>query len=203
MEQDLKASWWTTLPGVLTAIAGFITAICTLIAALQGIGLLSDAKDANKPEIKSDSAPPPPALPFNRASKPQPDVQPDLVAEAPGTYRGAIHGLVILSDGSRQQLDMPATMTILAPVKQGGRFESSLTLPPYSMGAAPKTFFMQGTISGDRITFDDYQVRFVGRYNGSLISGNLSETTKVADPPNLAARGIQRIQLVGMDLFKD
>lgn len=39
-ERASKASWWTTLPGILTAIAGFITAVTGLIVALQGLGLL-------------------------------------------------------------------------------------------------------------------------------------------------------------------
>ena len=39
----MKKSWWSTLPGVLTALAGVITAITGLLLALNKIGVFSDS----------------------------------------------------------------------------------------------------------------------------------------------------------------
>lgn len=47
-----KSSWWKTIPGVMTAVGGLITAIATLIVALNQVGLLtgnSEPKPAEMP----------------------------------------------------------------------------------------------------------------------------------------------------------
>ncbi len=41
MTED-KKSWWHTLPGVLTALAGVITAVATLIGVLSKIGVFDE-----------------------------------------------------------------------------------------------------------------------------------------------------------------
>ncbi|HXD10062.1 MAG TPA: hypothetical protein VN653_08375 [Anaerolineales bacterium] len=41
MSKDEKVSFWNTIPGCLTGIAGIMTAIATLVAALYAVGLLS------------------------------------------------------------------------------------------------------------------------------------------------------------------
>ncbi|WP_022949760.1 hypothetical protein [Methylohalobius crimeensis] len=44
-----KQSWWHTLPGVLTAIAGLITAVTGLFVGLQQAGFFSDKQDIPHP----------------------------------------------------------------------------------------------------------------------------------------------------------
>ncbi len=54
--QSGKASFWTTVPGILTAIAAVITAIGGLVAALSAAGLLG-AGTARPPSSVSNPAP--------------------------------------------------------------------------------------------------------------------------------------------------
>jgi len=63
-------SWWQTLPGVLTALAGFITAVSGLIALLYQNGLLGHKGDASAAtqasagaSVSNPSHTPPKALP--------------------------------------------------------------------------------------------------------------------------------------------
>src|SRR6266850_6779685 len=48
MDDERKPpSWWTTLPGILTASVGIITAVTGLIAALNQMGVLGRAQQAS------------------------------------------------------------------------------------------------------------------------------------------------------------
>lgn len=49
-------SWWATLPGVLTAIAGLITATAALIGALVAAGVLKSEGDGASPNISAGAA---------------------------------------------------------------------------------------------------------------------------------------------------
>lgn len=53
---DKRESFWTTIPGIVTAIAGLITALAGLITALALAGVFS-----NHPSDKQVSSPPPQA----------------------------------------------------------------------------------------------------------------------------------------------
>ncbi len=46
-DKEEKMSFWTTLPGVLTAIAGIIAAVAALLTALNSAGLLGSKHDSN------------------------------------------------------------------------------------------------------------------------------------------------------------
>ena len=50
-------SWWLTLPGILTAVAGTVTAITGLIVALHQTGVLSAKKQVSPPENIAGATP--------------------------------------------------------------------------------------------------------------------------------------------------
>jgi len=50
-----SASWWQTLPGILTGLAAFITAISGLIALLYQNGFLDNKKEQTRPAIATTS----------------------------------------------------------------------------------------------------------------------------------------------------
>ena len=52
MNTELKNSWWHTLPGLLTAIGGFITAIATLVTALYQAGIFEKQQIVVGPDIE-------------------------------------------------------------------------------------------------------------------------------------------------------
>jgi hypothetical protein len=63
MQIDKSASsWWTTVPGMITAVAGLLTAVATLIAALHAVGLFEGAKPPSDQVAgpKSETPVPPP-----------------------------------------------------------------------------------------------------------------------------------------------
>ncbi len=56
MAQDGQKSWWTTVPGLITAIATLITAVAGLIVALGNQGLLTSNRAADATtDLTSDS----------------------------------------------------------------------------------------------------------------------------------------------------
>jgi hypothetical protein len=52
MDEEKPQSWWKTLPGILTATAGFITAVSGLVLALHQAGIF-EKKGLPTPEPKS------------------------------------------------------------------------------------------------------------------------------------------------------
>ena len=54
-EEKTPPSWWTTLPGVITAFAGLLTAIGGLVLVLNKAGVIGTAKNAgaNPPAVAS------------------------------------------------------------------------------------------------------------------------------------------------------
>jgi hypothetical protein len=66
MAEDRPSGFWSTLPGVITAITGLITAVAGLVAALYAaniIGGTSTPPDRRVVEATRDG-PPPPAVPY-------------------------------------------------------------------------------------------------------------------------------------------
>lgn len=61
-ENQKPQSWWQTLPGILTAMAGVITAIATLIGVLSQSGMFDD-KTTPQPQVAQPAAPAVPAPP--------------------------------------------------------------------------------------------------------------------------------------------
>ena len=60
--EEKKQSWWSTVPGTITAIATLITAVGGLIVILQSLGVFSNHADAGKlPVQSSDPTSPKPA----------------------------------------------------------------------------------------------------------------------------------------------
>lgn len=89
-EAPKPQSWWQTLPGLLTAFAGIITAVTGLFAALYQGGIIGHKDDAQRAKDESrpaaaavsrapDAAKPPdpatPGAPVQSQSKPWPEAQ--------------------------------------------------------------------------------------------------------------------------------
>ena len=56
-EEQKHHSWWRSIPGVLTAVAGFITAVTGLVLALHQIGIFDEEESpANKIPLISQEA---------------------------------------------------------------------------------------------------------------------------------------------------
>lgn len=60
-DEHKTASWWQTLPGILTAAGGLITAAATLIAVLSQTGILGTATTPPTSTPAAESAISPPA----------------------------------------------------------------------------------------------------------------------------------------------
>lgn len=65
MANDTRGGWWTTAPGLLTAVAALITAGTGLLLALNEVGLLDPTSDetpsqvvAGEPEVDAESSSP-------------------------------------------------------------------------------------------------------------------------------------------------
>lgn len=74
-EPPKSQSWWQTLPGILTAVAAFITASTGLIVALNNMGVFSD-------DSKSASPTPTPAVVLSASTPAKPAITP--ASEVPG-----------------------------------------------------------------------------------------------------------------------
>jgi hypothetical protein len=69
MAEDAKTqSWWSTLPGILTAVAGVLTAATGLVAAIKQLGLFDHAPPP-APVVQASAAP---ASAAGTADKPSP-----------------------------------------------------------------------------------------------------------------------------------
>lgn len=62
-----NTSWWQTLPGVLTALAGVITAASGLVALLYQNGVLGHKEEATAAQAPAPAAPQEPAQPTPQA----------------------------------------------------------------------------------------------------------------------------------------
>jgi hypothetical protein len=77
-EEDKKQSFWSTVPGLLTALAAIITAIGGLVAVLHEIGIIAPGeRPSTAPGIAAPARNSPPRLllPRNNAMMPQPYMQ--------------------------------------------------------------------------------------------------------------------------------
>lgn len=74
METPVRHNWWTTLPGILTGIAGLITAIAALIGSLHLIGVVGD-DDSSMPDAHESSGV------ITTSTAPSPTEPADLVTE--------------------------------------------------------------------------------------------------------------------------
>ena len=59
LKDDQPKSWWQTIPGILTGIAGIVTAIASLVAELHQVGYLGtgDVNTDNNSDTSSENAP--------------------------------------------------------------------------------------------------------------------------------------------------
>ena len=83
-------SWWTTLPGVLTAIAGILTAVTGLVAVLAQQGVIGGAKDKPFESTKVATASAEPRLSIDAPAKePAPPATKTTSTAAPSTAKAA------------------------------------------------------------------------------------------------------------------
>lgn len=107
-----EQSWWQTLPGILTAVAGCITAITALIAALNQAGVFKEEKappivssapvatpDGNVPEPNTKK----PAVPtVVQTSTVKPQAAAQETGESQGSHRlGALDDKALLDELAR------------------------------------------------------------------------------------------------------
>ena len=71
MDEEKPQSWWKTLPGIMTAVTAFLTAITGLIVALHQTGMFSGVQEPS-PKTTPTLAAPGLISPENRALLPQP-----------------------------------------------------------------------------------------------------------------------------------
>jgi hypothetical protein len=82
-----KRSFWSTMPGLLTAAGGFVTAAAGLIAALASLGLSGKPDEPSRPPVTAVATPAPPPVKEVVDEPPQDTI--DLV------YRGDNLGCMI------------------------------------------------------------------------------------------------------------
>jgi len=71
MDNNKKKSFWATLPGILTAAAGFVTAIAGLIGVLYQVGVIGDPR-VPPPERPRSEQPTPPVPREETPAPPEP-----------------------------------------------------------------------------------------------------------------------------------
>jgi hypothetical protein len=56
MSKPEQHSWWSTLPGLITAVGGILTAAAGLIVALHSVGWLASTNDSAQPVAKTPNS---------------------------------------------------------------------------------------------------------------------------------------------------
>jgi hypothetical protein len=95
-QEPTSQSWWQSLPGVITATGGLLTAITALVVALHQAGIFGKSDAADKQEIvaqetpagKAQEAPqsPPPSNP-SEVGSPQPVAQKSAANDTPAVVK--------------------------------------------------------------------------------------------------------------------
>jgi hypothetical protein len=162
-----KGNFWTTLPGILTALAGFMTALTALIAGLHQIGLIGAKADPQTSSASTFSTTPslsPTATSTpTSTSTPTPSPTPSSsltstlegqysltwVAQ-PGTqcYPGSIQQLTISADGFMQGVySGNSTVTFSGKVDSDGTWSGALS----NFGLSFKGNLRDGELTGTYI----------------------------------------------------
>lgn len=101
---DADKNWWTTVPGLLAALAAIITAVGGLVAALSQAGVFG-----GKSAEPAAAAPPPAGVEAPAAAKPDPAAPEAAAPAAPAP--AALKGVrVTTKDGSVVELRPTATI---------------------------------------------------------------------------------------------
>jgi len=115
-EQDPQ-SWWRTLPGTLTALAGVITAVATLIGVLSQSGVFDrEAKSATRPVAPVSS----PAASSPAASAP--------ATSAPATSAPAVSAPRVEETRTHPSEQTTDGWTIIGKSKQGKFYDLNLMI---------------------------------------------------------------------------
>jgi hypothetical protein len=101
-EQRSAGAWWTTLPGVLTGVAGVLTAFAALLVALNQVGLLGGKPSEERPTIGSDeTGRKSPAAPF-------PPISSSLAASDRNSDTVEVDGVKVTVRGAQRRVEHDA-----------------------------------------------------------------------------------------------
>jgi hypothetical protein len=187
---DDKKSWWSSVPGLLTAATGLVAALSGLVAGLNQTGLLDRFRAAqSKPEtvavVRTDSQPPQPIVPPEesapehtsappRATTTRPPTRPatrapqpaaSLPAPAPATP-AATSRTAVLPSGT--VLELAASEEICsASARAGDRFGATLVAAVQGKGRAMLPAGTRAVLSVQRLPAPN----FLGARLDSIMAG--------------------------------
>jgi hypothetical protein len=187
MTEEKKQSWWTSVPGLLTAATGFVAALSGLVAGLNQTGLLESLRARqSKPEtvavVRTDSQAPPPIVPPEE-SAPEHTSAPARAPTARRTIQAtraplpaasspapappaAASRTAVLPSGTI--LELAASDEICsADAKAGDRFAATLVAPVQGKGGAMLPAGTQAVLSVQRVPAPN----FLGARLDSIMAG--------------------------------
>ncbi len=163
-----RPSFWTTLPGILTAVAGTVSAITALVVALTQTGIFKDREATPLAAVVPSSAvQPSAAVTAPAAAVPSPAATPPTPAAAP-LVSGAWRAQVTYSWG----LAMTERFVFQA---DGSRLTGTVTFLGVPRG------IQDGVVEGNTIRFSVRTEEIIGderrwfemKYRGTVVGGGL------------------------------
>lgn len=148
--------WWQTLPGILTATTGIITAVASLMVVLNQAGFF-ERESQRPPHVKEDVPTPPNSTGSSQASTSTtvPKAPTVLIPQVAGTWE-------------MHQTGSPELLGTLTLIQEGRRLRGKLvwkTLDPAEI--------VDGQVSGEQLTIIvQYPKGVEGTYTGTLESPN-------------------------------
>ena len=184
MTEEKKHSWWTSVPGLLTAATGFVAALSGLVAGLNQTGLLDRFRAAqSRPEtvavVRPDSQAPRPIVPPEE-SAPEHTSAPGRAPTTPtqsatGASRPAASPPAPPAAASRTAVLPTGTVLELAAsdeicsagAKAGDRFAATLVSPVQGKGGAMLPAGTKAVLSVQRLPAPN----FIGARLDSIMPG--------------------------------
>jgi hypothetical protein len=124
MADPVSRSWWHTFPGVLTAVAGILTALGTLVLALHQAGVLGAAKPPAAHGVADATARD--TTPDSGASPSLPPQQPPAAALPPNVVRLGELEYTLLAAKAEPLSSQKWALRFEFRLNNGGRFPASL-----------------------------------------------------------------------------
>lgn len=148
-DSERSQSWWSTLPGILTAVAGVVSAVAALVVALNQSGVFDRKETPPAKSVKSQEPPPAPPKALLEPARPPADApKAERPKSPPRGDAGAPSppALVAVPDVLRLSLDGASSRLGEAQLRVGRK--SFYTLGRYP----PGTVYQQKTAAGARVS---------------------------------------------------
>ena len=199
MTEEKKQSWWTSVPGLLTAATGFVAALSGLVAGLNQTGLLESLRARqSKPEtvavVRTDSqatrpivppeesapehtsaparAPTTPTPSATGVSRPaaSPPARPAPVPPAPASRTAVLPSGTVLALAASDEI-------CSAGAKAGDRFAATLVAPVQGKGGAMLAAGTKAVLSVQRLPAPN----FIGARLDSIVAGGTALPVSKSD----------------------